>query len=125
MDEDGIVSVWIGTAASIKLFEEALEVSFSGDGDFLGSPFSRAMGIGYYDEGLKEADYREASTRRLSELLQGVSYADLVVPRLSSLLSSEIEANCFVLLYNYRHMGPRTWNAEGVSLQYLGAVAYR
>lgn len=125
MNEDGIVSLWIGSAVSRDAFDDALAVKFSDDGDFLGSRFSRAFGIGYYDEGLIEADYHDVPAKSLEELLKGVSYADVVVPRFLRANPDAIMANSFVLLYNFRHAGPQTWNSHGLSLRHIGAVEYR
>jgi hypothetical protein len=69
MEEEGIVSVWIGEAATAEDFEQATSVSFSEDGDFLGSKFSQALNIGYFDSGLIEAEYREAPCGSLKELV--------------------------------------------------------
>jgi hypothetical protein len=55
MDADDVVSLWLGAAAARSLFDEALDVVFSEDGDFLGSPFSSAFGIGCCDDGSRVA----------------------------------------------------------------------
>lgn len=57
MDSDGIVSLWIGSAASRAAFDRALHADFSPDGDFLGSEFGRGFRVGYYDDVLREAEY--------------------------------------------------------------------
>lgn len=49
----------LGSAASEDEFFEALTISFSKDGDFLGSPFGTAFGIGSYDDATREAEYWE------------------------------------------------------------------
>lgn len=118
------VSLWIGQAAAKTTFEEALAPEFSADGDFLGSAFSRAFGVGYYDEGLKESEYREAPRQGLGSLLEGISYAEVVVPRLQAAVSEPVEGNCFVLLHDYRHAGPRSWATEGLSMRYVATVEY-
>jgi hypothetical protein len=125
MNEDGTVSLWLGNAPSREAFDEALDVQFSEDGDFLGSRFSRAFNIGYYDEGLKEAEYREQPATDLQALLEGVSYADVVIPRFLTAISAPIAANCFVLLYDYRHVAPHDWAADGSVFRYAGSVKYR
>jgi Immunity protein 22 len=125
MEEDGIVSLWIGTAKSEAPFNAAQEVSFSEDGDFLGSEFSRAFGIEYYYDGLKEAAYRENSSSRLDELLRGASYDAAIVNRFESIGRIDEQVNCIILLYNYRHAGPTEFKTDGLSLRYFGAVNYK
>ena len=125
MTDEGFVSAWIGNATSRDVLDRAVEVEYSEDGDLLGSPFSRAFGIGRYDDDVREVHYHETIVSGLSDLLRGASYDDVVIPRLANLVSEPIEGNCVILLYNYRHDGPSEWDTEGFSLRYVGAVAYR
>jgi hypothetical protein len=124
MNEDGVVSLWVGMASK-EAFDASLKVSFSEDGDFLGSKWSRAFGIRYYDEGVKEAVRRDSPTRRLDELLRGVSYEDVVIPRFESIAKLEDEVNCCVLLYNCRHHGRAEWTSDDLVLRFVGTVSYR
>jgi hypothetical protein len=125
MEEDGAVSLWIGTAASKPPFQAFLKTFYSDDGDFLGSGFSRAFGIAFYDEGLLEAEYRDMSTRQSGELLEGTSYDDVIIPRFGALGAPDRDANCAVLIYDYRHEGRPEWNGPDLSLGFVGTVAYR
>jgi hypothetical protein len=125
MTVEGMVSLWLGNAGTKDAFSEVLRVEFSEDGDFLGSKFSRGFGVGYYDEGLKESAYRGLACHDLSDLLTGVSYADVIIPRLQGIIREKPKANCFVLLYDQEHNGPETWTGDGVSLTFAGAVSYR
>lgn len=125
MEERGTVSVWLGKSASRGAFERATEVAFSEDGDFLGSAFSRAFGIGYHDAGLMEAEFSEDPPRSLASLLDGISYGDKVLPRLlASGASLRGDENCFVLLYDERHEQPAAWVSDGVELRFVAAVRY-
>ena len=125
MNEVGAVSAWVGNASSGEVFDSAHSVSFSDDGDFLGSAFSRAFNIGYYDEGFREAGYRDIPARNLTDLLEGASYPEVVIPRLQGGLPGPLVANCFVLLYDYRHAGPHSWTGEGLFLGFIGTAAYQ
>ncbi|MDQ3036190.1 MAG: immunity 22 family protein [Myxococcota bacterium] len=119
------MSLWAGTAASEDAFELVLEVGFSEDGDFLGSPFSRAFGIDYYDEGLREAEYFQEPSDRLEVLLDGVSYQNVVLPRLREEGQLSGPVNCVVLLYDQRHDGPTRWSGPDVVLEFFGSARYR
>jgi hypothetical protein len=125
MDEDGVVSLWIGTAVSEAALERALDVSFSEEGDFLGSEFSRVLNLGYYDSGLLEAEYRPEDTTSLRELLRGVSFEAQIVPTLERQTEFDEQVNCFVLLYNHRFSGKNVFFASGVNLRFIGTANYR
>lgn len=119
------MSLWLGRSESAAAFWKALEVEFSEDGDFLGSDFSRAFGIEYYEEGLREAAIFESLESTLAQLVAGASYEEIVLPRLQNLgVSVEAGTNCLVLLYNYRHSAPTAAQLGGVSLVFKGAVPY-
>lgn len=126
MEVDGMVSLWVGSAISRGAFDEALLASFSPDGDFLGSPFSRGFGIDYYEDSLREAVYYPRPPGTFEGLLAGSSYSSKTVPRFrQSTAGLAPGANCVVLLYNYEYEGRRVdWRSDGVSLTFLGAVAY-
>jgi hypothetical protein len=124
METEGIVSAWIGVAKSAQDFARATAVSFSEDGDFLGSKFGQALSIGYYDSSLMEAAYRGRPCDTLRELLQGISYADQILPQLEA-SGDERGSNCFVLLYNYQYCGALTLQEEGLTLRFLGLATFR
>jgi hypothetical protein len=125
MEHEGIVSLWVGRAASRDALDDALAVEFSEEGDFVGSPFSRGFAIDYYDEGDEEAEYAARATPDLSELLGEVSYDDVIVPQLARIERPGGPFNCFVLLFDHRHEGPERWEGPGISMQFWGTAAYR
>jgi hypothetical protein len=117
------VACWIGTAASRERFDAALTPMFSADGDFLGSEWSRAFGIGYYDEGRKESGWIDNPTRSLRHLLQGMSYANELLPRLEDLATNMSTSNVFVLLYDQPYDGDtHHWETDGVVMRFVGNV---
>ena len=124
MEEEGIVSVWIGEAQSAADFGGATAVSFSEGGDFLGSEFSRAFQIGYYDGGLTEAEYRGSPCNSIRELLGEVSYARQILPQLEK-YPFRGAPNCFVLLYDYRFSRAGAFQGDGINLGFLGTATYK
>jgi len=125
MEAEGKVSLWFGHASSAKSFWNALEVEFSDDGDFLGSEFSRAFGIGYYDDALREAEFTEKVPLNLEEFLTGASYQDSIVPRFVEIgVRLDGSENCIILLYNYQHEKTDVATACGVDFKFVGAVSY-
>lgn len=126
MEEQGAVSVWIGSAESLSDWERATETSVSAEGDFQGSQFSRGFGVGRYEIDFQEAQYYSRGRKRVSLLLRGVSYDDQVIPAVERLDHRVTETdNCFVLLYNYRYVGDtKEWQGSGVKLRFVGTVSY-
>lgn len=125
MEEEGTVSLWLGTATSRGALEEAMEVTFSEDGDFLGSPFSRAFGIEYYDEGLREAEYFDQPSGNLEALLKGASYDNVIIERFHKLGTPQGRFNCAVLLHNYRHNGRQDWKTDKIHLEFAGSIKHQ
>lgn len=125
VDEEGTVSLWVGHAQTEGAFEAVIEARFSDDGDFIGSQFSRAFGIGYYEDWSREAAFYGSSRRTLADLLKGASFEDVVVPRLEALAGTmPSNSNCVVLLYGYHHVEPQTADFAGVSLVFYGSVSH-
>jgi hypothetical protein len=123
MEEEGTVAVWIGRCSSRESFEAVMEVSFSDDGDFLGSSFSREVRVEYFDSGLLEAGALDVPCSTLEDLLGGISYEEQVLPQLKGTASTP-PWNCFVLLYSYRIDGSPKFSAAGVDLEFVGNATY-
>lgn len=123
---DNVVSIWFGSAPSEAEYLEALDVSFSDDGNFLGSHLSNALGVGYYEDSTREALCRAPGTYTTEELLDGVSYQDEVLQALGKEHSPAEGENCALLLYNYRFDGPAAPAAfDGVTMRFVASVTYR
>jgi len=126
MQEDGLVSVWIGSAQCLDDWTRAIEVPVSEDGDFAESEFGQAFDLGYYDTDYQEAEFYPSGRSNIDLLLRGVSYDDQVIPAVEKLDHSVTDAdNCFALLYNYRYDGGKTeWRGHGVRLRFVGTIRY-
>lgn len=126
MEEEGTVSLWVGKAISREELERVLEVSFSDDGDFLGSEFSRAFGIDYYEDSTREAEVHDGAAKTLNDLLHGASYEEKIIPEFEKLTGSRLAGeNAVVLLYNIRYEGTKgAWTTGGLELRFVGTVRY-
>ena len=126
METTGRVSLWLGRAESRVAFERSIEASFSGDGDFLGSPISRGFGSGYYEDALREAEFRRVPPRTLHGFLAGSRYFEITETRFEGLgVQLAPDDNCFVLLYDYDYLGSKKrWQGDGVSVNFVGSVSY-
>jgi Immunity protein 22 len=127
MEEQGIVSLWLGKAKSSDSLEEALQVFYSEDGDFNGSEFTRGFQIEFYDENFKESEFFEKNKNSLEPLLEGFSYDDIVISRFSTIVESlKDEFNAVMLLYNFRYDATAIeWQNEEVYFKFVGAVNYK
>jgi len=125
MQEEGVVSLWIGQADSSDALDAYMQTGYSDDGDFIPSPFAKDFGIRYYDEDFREAQHYEKPSRSVRELLRGYSYDDVVIPKFVQLLGESFpeEVNAVVMLYNFKHDGNVQANTGGaVKLRYMGAI---
>lgn len=127
MEEIGTVSLWLGVTDSPGSLENILQVSYSEDGDFEGSAFSRAFNIGFYDEDFREAEVLEGSYDSIDALLSGFSYEDIIIPRFSNLIGSLTKKfNTVVLLYNYKYDGSVIQlQDQSLNLLFFGSVSYK
>lgn len=123
-EQTGVVSLWVGKVDTKEHFDEMLRVYISDNGEYLGSRFTRGFGIDFYDEGFQEAEFVARAVSGVDDLLLGVSYADVVVPRFKALLPVLSGSNAFVLLYNYFHHDPREWGEAGAEFRFVGVVSY-
>jgi len=125
MEKDHVVSLWLGRATSADDFWNALEVEFSEDGDFVGSAFSKAFGIEYYEDGLREAQHFHGPVTSFTSMAAGASYQDVVLPRFVGLgVDLDTSTNCLVFLYNYDHNLPMKASLPGLELRFIGSVSY-
>jgi hypothetical protein len=127
VDEVGIVSIWIGKEKVSEALARALDVSFNDEGDFLGSPFSRAFGIKYYGDCTQETRVCEPPPKTLRELLKGVSHEAKIAPALERLPGAKLSGeNAVVLLYDIRYDGKQTnWSSDGIQLKNVGSIRYK
>jgi hypothetical protein len=127
MEEQGIVSLWLGKAKSSDDLEEALQVFYSEDGDFNGSEFTRGFQIEFYDENFKESEFYEESKDSLMSLLEGFSYDRIIIPRFSDAVESIKENfNTVMLLYNFRYVSNVTeWQKEEVYFKFITSISYQ
>jgi Immunity protein 22 len=126
MEENGIVSLWLGVAQKSIDLEESLQTSYSEDGDFEGSDFTRFFQIDFYDENFKESEFFEESEDSLESLLKGFSYDETIIPRfLESYSLAGDDFNVVVLLYNFRYEAVESeWQNGNFVLKFIGAVSY-
>lgn len=101
MEKQGVVSIWLGTFASTQLLDEYTFISYDEEDD-IKAPFFQDFRIDLLDvdDDFMEKEKIEKPSSSLSELLEGVSYDDIIVPQLTSTHLKRFY-NTIILLYNY------------------------
>jgi len=123
MLKEGFVSFWVGKINS----SEELDNSYSEDGDFIPSLFARSFDIERYDDAVREAEFYDDDDNLLSRLLEGFSYDDVIIPKITSLCGEQLQSNynAVILLYNYKYEGEKMKTTINTSiLDFLGVVEY-
>ena len=128
MSREDSVSLWLGVVESEQFLGDFKRVSYSEDGDFLGSPFTHVFKIECYDEDFCEIAHVPVS-KEFSGLLMGCSYDEVVIPRFTEAFGESgipAGANALILLYNFDYDGSvRDVRAKGAEFKYIGSVGYR
>lgn len=101
MEKQGVVSIWLGTFASTQLLDEYTFISYDEEDD-IKAPFFQDFRIDLLDvdDDFMEKEKIEKPSSSLSELLEEVSYDDIIVPQLNS-THLKRSYNTIILLYNY------------------------
>jgi len=125
--QDGRVSLWVGTATDLRHLEEYLSFRYTEDGDAIIPPFASDSGIEWFDDDFREAEVFSESSRSLRTLLKGFSSDDVISSGFIQLGGDLLDDACntVVLLYNFEYDGAVTsLAAEGVRLRFIGVVSY-
>ncbi|WP_124322818.1 immunity 22 family protein [Pseudomonas chlororaphis] len=120
------VSIWVAhTGWDIPKLQQVTTPSYSEDGDFLGSDFTKAFALDFIDDDLMEADKVEV-TSSLPDAIEGFSY--------DSEISSSINRNpvkippidTVILVYELQYSGALAKNLiKGEEFIYVGSFEYR
>ncbi|MGM0877341.1 MAG: immunity 22 family protein [Bacillota bacterium] len=127
MQKEGFVSLWVGNINSSEELDILLNISYTEDGDFIPSIFARSFDIERYDDAVREAEFYDEADNLLSQLLEGFSYDDVIIPKFSSVCGEQLQSNynVVILLYNFKYEGIKKETKLNTSnLEFLGAVEY-
>lgn len=127
MEEEGIVSLWVGNALTLEALEEYITPRYGDSGERIPPVFAEDFSLGRFDDDLREAEVIDEPAESLQKLLEGFSYDEIIVPRFVDAYGDQISppANAVVLLYDYSHEpnAARHRNSP-VVLRYVGSVSY-
>ncbi|GAA0135150.1 immunity 22 family protein [Paenibacillus sp. YSY-4.3] len=128
MEQERLVSLWVGNVQSSEELDRLLAVSYSDEGDFIPSIFAKHFEIDRYDDAVREAEYYDEASSVLNQLLEGFSYDDEIIPRFTNLVQEGLTDgfNAVVLLYNFKYTGEIfEANVQSNYFRFLGAVEYQ
>ena len=114
MREEGFVSLWLAKVDDAKQLNDVLNLEdYNDDGDRIASEFEKCFDIKHkhIDSDFVESEVM-GSKKKLSELLSGFSYDNVITPRFEQATAQipniEIsDFNAVILLYNFRYDGEK------------------
>lgn len=107
MEKQGSVSIWLGNLKGEEDLDEYVALKYDEDGDSLPSLFFRDFHINHYetDEDFFEVEWLEESNKNISKLLEGISYEEIIIPKVKQYSELNKTYNCIILIYNFAYSG--------------------
>lgn len=121
------VSLWLGCVESEDDLYDYVSVDYSDDDDDETSKFLADFDIGIddYDEDMFESDFTDNDTKSLTEMLEGCSYDEDLIPLFVEKYGEKLDSqyNAMILIYEYKyHSRITTSNNENRKFKYVGTV---
>ncbi len=118
------VSLWLGQVTSEEELDDYVEISYSEDGRDISSAFLREFSIDQddFDEDFFECAFRTNNSCFLSELLNGCSYEEEVIPCFEQKIGGglNMEYNAVILMYEYDY--PVLSTPENSKFTFTGTI---
>lgn len=107
MEKQGSVSIWLGDVKRKEDLEEYVALQYDEDGDSIPSLFFRDFHINQYetDEDFFEVEWLGESSKDISKLLEGVSYEEVIIPKVKKYSELNKTYNSIILIYNFAYSG--------------------
>jgi hypothetical protein len=125
MEQDGFVSLWVGTATNAAELEAILDTN----GEVNRSDFASALRIEWSEEEVtREGLFLPRSSQDLGAILVGFSYEEVIIPRFRSVAGKTLPhaIRAALLLYDFRFSGiPSSVTVRGSRWTFVGCVDYR
>ncbi len=115
------VDVWLGRAADEQSFEAFFDETY-GEDDAPISAFAASQGETFYDHDFVDRVRAEAFMS-LDEAFNGLSYGSSFIEDVWAKIG-EFDYNMVVSCYSDDFSAPRSANADGIELEYIGRFAY-
>ncbi|PWY53358.1 immunity 22 family protein [Pseudomonas sp. RW409] len=120
------VSIWVAhTSWDIPTLQQVTTPSYSEDGYFLGSDFTKAFALDFIDDDLMEADKVEI-TNSLPDAIEGFSYDSEISDSINRNPTKIPPTDTVVLIYELQYSGtPQKSLIKGKEFIYSGSFEYR
>ncbi|WDH20651.1 immunity 22 family protein [Pseudomonas chlororaphis] len=120
------VSIWVAnTGWDIPTLQQATTPSYSEDGEYLGSDFTRAFALDFIDDDLMEADKVEI-TSSLPDAIEGFSYDSEISNSINRNPTKIPPTDTVILIYELQYSGTPTRSLiKGKEFIYSGCFEYR
>ena len=107
MDKQGSVSIWLGNLKREGDLDEYVTLKYDEDGDSLPSLFFRDFHINQYetDEDFIEVEWLGENSEDIAKLLEGVSYEEVIIPKIKKYSELNKTYNSIILIYNFVYSG--------------------
>jgi len=119
------VSIWVAnTGWDIPTLQQATTPSYSEDGEFIGSDFTKAFALDFIDDDLMEADKIE-TTSSLQDAVEGFSYDSEIFNSINKNPTKIPPIDTVILVYELQYSGAITNNLiKGKDFIYAGCFEY-
>ncbi|MCF2132362.1 immunity 22 family protein [Strepomyces sp. STD 3.1] len=123
MEKQGSVSIWLGNVNGRENLEEYVILKYDEDGDSIPSLFFRDFHINHYetDEDFFEVEWLGESSKDVSKLLEGISYEEVIIPKVKKYSELNRTYNSIILIYNFAYSGEVHRSGE---FDFIGCTNY-
>ena len=105
MEKQGWVSIWLGNINDEDSIEEYVDLMYDEDGESVPSQFFIDFNIDMDEtdeDTIEKAVYKNSSSD-ISELLDGCSYEEIVIPKIQKSINLKKSYNAVILIYNFEY----------------------
>ncbi len=105
MEKQGWVSIWLGNINNEDSIGEYVDLTYDEDGESVPSQFFIDFNIDMDEtdeDTIEKAVYKNSSSD-ISELLDGCSYEEIVIPKIQKSINLKKSYNAVILIYNFEY----------------------
>lgn len=105
MEKQGWVSIWLGNINDEDSIGEYVDLTYDEDGESVPSQFFIDFNIDMDEtdeDTIEKAVYKNSSSD-ISELLDGCSYEEIVIPKIQKSINLKKSYNEVILIYNFEY----------------------
>ncbi|WP_273128703.1 immunity 22 family protein [Bacillus weihaiensis] len=105
MEKQGWVSIWLGNIKDEDSIGEYVDLTYDEDGESVPSQFFMDFNIDMdeTDEDTIEKAVYKYSSSDISELLDGCSYEEIIIPKIQKSINLKKSYNAVILIYNFEY----------------------